>query len=157
MSYTRSYLLAVQLTLQIVLPSGELANANATSRADLFRALKGGANNFGVVTRIDFTTFPQGQISDGNFVQTISNREAVFKAFANIAGAPEYDPYASVVTSLVFNSTSKVWITSSAAIYTKPVLNPAVFDELKAIPSIVNNSKITSLSTLAAERPTPPL
>ena len=141
----------------MVLASGELVNANATSRPDLFRALKGGGNNFGVVTRFDFTTIFQGPISDSNFVQVISNREAVFKAFANIAGAPEYDPNASIVTSLVFNATSKVWITSSAAIYTKPILNPPVYQELRAIPSIVNNSKITNLSTLAAEKPTPPL
>ena len=128
---------------------------NATSQADLFRALKGGGNNFGIVTRFDFTPFAQGQILGGNVVQTISNRGAVFKAFADIAGSPEYDPYASLVTGLLFNSTSKAWIMSTAAIYTKPILNPQVYAALRAIPSIANTLHITNLSTLAAEAATP--
>jgi hypothetical protein len=74
---------------------------------DLFRALKGGANNFGVVTRFDLATFPQGQILGGNVAQDISYRDDVFEAFADIAGAPMYDPYASLVTGVSFNSTSK--------------------------------------------------
>ena len=81
----------------------------------------------------------------------------MFKAFANIAAAPEYDPYASIVTGLVFNTTSKMWATSSTAVYTKAILNPPVYDEMRAIPSISNSSKITKLSVLAAEKPTPPL
>lgn len=50
---------------EVVLPSGEIVNANATSNSDLWRALKGGSNNFGVVTRIDLKTFPQGKFWGG--------------------------------------------------------------------------------------------
>ena len=132
-------------------------NANATSRSDLFRALKGGTNNFGVVTRFDLKPFPQGPILGGNVAQTIENRDAVFKAFADIAGDPEYDPYASIVTGIAFNSTSKKWTISSAAIYTKPVMNPPVYAELLAIPTTTSTLAITNLSTLAAEPPIPKL
>lgn len=44
---------------QVVLGSGEVVNANTSSHPDLYRALKGGGNNFGVVTRFDFRTFEQ--------------------------------------------------------------------------------------------------
>ena len=128
---------------------------NATSHADLFRALKGGVNNFGIVTRIDYTSFAQGQILGGNVVQKISKRGAVFKAFADIAGAPGYDPYASLVMGVVFNSTSRAWIINTAPIYTEPILNPTVYEALTAIPSISNTLHLTNLSTLAAEAPTP--
>jgi FAD/FMN-containing dehydrogenase len=37
------------INFELVLASGKLVNANATSRPDLFRALKGGLSNFGVV------------------------------------------------------------------------------------------------------------
>ncbi len=145
------------LYFQIVLATGELINANSTSSSDLFRALKGGANNFGVVTCIDFAPFSQGQILDGNLVQDISERDAVFEAFTNIAGANHYDVYASIVTSIVFNATSKQWVTSSAAIYTEATMNPPVFEEIRSIPSITNTWKLTNLSTLAAERAIPQL
>ena len=81
----------------------------------------------------------------------------MFKAFADIAGAPEYDIYASLVMGLIFNSTSKAWTLGTTAIYTKPVLNPPVFEELLSIPTIANTQHVTNLSTLAAEAPTPPL
>ncbi|MCJ1240213.1 hypothetical protein MMC14_008213 [Varicellaria rhodocarpa] len=139
------------VNFEIILASGKIANANATSRPDLFRALKGCTNNFGIVTRFDLTPFPQRQILGGNVAQRIAHRDAVFKAFTDIAGASEYDPYASIVTGIGFNSTSKAWTISSSAIYTKPVLNPPVYKELLAIPSVANTLAITNLSTLAAE------
>ncbi|KAH6667968.1 FAD binding domain protein [Halenospora varia] len=143
------------VNFEIVLPSGELTNANSTSHPDLFRALKGGATNFGIITRLDLKTFPQGQILAGNIVNSINDREAVFQAFSNIAGAPEYDIYASLVMGLSFNSTSKAWGISNGAIYTKPVTNPTVYAELQSIPSLSNSLQITNLSSYAAERAIP--
>jgi hypothetical protein len=113
-------------------------------------------NNFGVVTRFDLTPFPQGQILDGSVAWNISEREAVWKAFSDIAG-PGYDPFSSIVTGLAFNSTAKAWSISSTAVYTKPVLNPPVYEELRAIPSLKSTWGLTNLSTLAAEGPIPKL
>ena len=38
--------------------NGWVVNANNNTNADLFRALKGGSSNFGIVTRIDLYTWP---------------------------------------------------------------------------------------------------
>ncbi|KAK5997685.1 FAD-dependent monooxygenase sdcF [Cladobotryum mycophilum] len=46
------------LRYQVVLASGEIVVANETHYPDLFRSLKGGNTNFGVVTRVDLETFP---------------------------------------------------------------------------------------------------
>ena len=133
-------------------------NANATSLPDLFRALKGGMNNFGIVTRFDIKPFPQGEILAGNIANPIEDRDAVFKAFSDIAGAEEYDPYTSLVTGLNYNSSIKgSWSIATTAAYTKPELNPPVYDELVAIPSTKNTLHLTNLSTLANETNTPPL
>lgn len=50
------------INIEVVLASGDIVNANATSYNDLFQSLKGGQNNFGVVTRFDLQSFPQGPI-----------------------------------------------------------------------------------------------
>jgi hypothetical protein len=46
---------------QIVLPSGTLINATQTSYPDLWLALRGGSNNFGIVTAFESTAFKQGK------------------------------------------------------------------------------------------------
>lgn len=40
-------------------------NANAETNKDLWVALKGGANNFGIVTRFDLAVFEQGPLWGG--------------------------------------------------------------------------------------------
>lgn len=43
---------------EVVLASGDVINANASAHSDLWRALKGGSSNFGIVTRFDIEAFP---------------------------------------------------------------------------------------------------
>jgi FAD/FMN-containing dehydrogenase len=47
---------------EIVLANGTIANANANSNQDLFAVLKGGGNNFGIVTTYTLKAYPQGQV-----------------------------------------------------------------------------------------------
>jgi FAD/FMN-containing dehydrogenase len=147
------------VNFEIVLASGKLVNANETSHADLFRALKGGGNNFGVATRLDFRTVDIGLIAAGSIEHpgTAASREAVFTAFTNIASAPDYDVHASLVTGLLFISTAQEWKLSSTPIYTLPVLHPPVYGELFRAPNVTSKIQLTELHVLANESATPPL
>jgi hypothetical protein len=142
---------------EVVLGSGKIVNANAQQNPDLFRALKGGLNNLGVVTRFDFTTVPYDQILGGSIVHDISLRDEVFSAFAGIADAKTYDVHASLVTSLLFNGTAKTWVLQSTPAYTEPELKPKVYEELFAIPTLSNQLHLTKISTFANESALPPL
>ncbi|KAI0870811.1 hypothetical protein GGS24DRAFT_492742 [Hypoxylon argillaceum] len=54
------------INYEVVLADAIVVNANATNHPDLFRALKGGNNNFGVVTAFTFRTEPtEGSIYGG--------------------------------------------------------------------------------------------
>ncbi|KAI0141879.1 hypothetical protein GGR57DRAFT_519853 [Xylariaceae sp. FL1272] len=64
-SYAQGFVCDNVVNYEIVLASGEIVNANSETRADLWVALKGGANNFGIVTRFDLRIFPQGQLWGG--------------------------------------------------------------------------------------------
>ncbi|KAF7889286.1 uncharacterized protein EAF01_010779 [Botrytis porri] len=46
------------INFELVIGNGSIINVNATSNSDLFVALKGGGNNFGIVTRYDLESFP---------------------------------------------------------------------------------------------------
>jgi hypothetical protein len=139
----------------VVLASSEIVNANETSNPDLFRALKGGGNNFGVVTRIDFETVSIVEVRGGHLFQSEDHVESILTAIANIAAAKEYDIHTSIVTSCIFNSTSKGWTVLSIPVYTLPDFNPPVYNELFSIPNITTQStaSIVNISTLTAEPP----
>ncbi|RFU26415.1 hypothetical protein B7463_g9924, partial [Scytalidium lignicola] len=142
---------------EVVLASGELVNVNATSHPDLLKALKGGSNNFGVITRFDLAAFPQGPIIGGSISHSITEREAVFQAFTEIADSSHYDIYASLVTGFLFTSADKQWSIGSTPAYTKPVLNASFYDPLTSIPNIGDTRHVTNLSVLANENNTPSL
>lgn len=145
------------VNFEVVLADGKLTSVNSTHHPDLFRALKGGGNNFGLVTRIDLATISYTQILGGGLANNISDRNAVFQAFTNIAGSADYDAHASIVTGLVFNSSAKSWVLSSTPAYTLPDLTPPVYQELFAVPNISDTLHLTNLSTFATETATPPL
>nr|AGK29878.1 FAD-binding protein [Volvariella volvacea] len=48
--------------IEVVLPDGEVRTVSETSGGDIFWALKGGGNNFGIVTKWTMETHPQGDI-----------------------------------------------------------------------------------------------
>ena len=158
------------VNFEVVLSSGEVINASATSNPSLFRALKGGTNNLGIVTSISFRTLllpPAGQILGGTFSNSFSDAEKLYKAFANITNAKTYDVHASIVMSFSFNTTSKVWTTSTTPIYTDPkvvVVNgtktaetPEAYKELFAIPNTDNTIQLRNISTFSNEAPIPQL
>lgn len=47
------------VNFEVVLANGTVVNANAKENTDLFAALKGGGNNFGIVTAYTLQTHPQ--------------------------------------------------------------------------------------------------
>ncbi|KAF4341930.1 6-hydroxy-D-nicotine oxidase [Fusarium beomiforme] len=145
------------INYEIVLANGSLINANKHENSDLFLALKGGGNNFGVVTRFDLETFSQGDISTTTISYDISERDGVFKAFTDLLDSSTYDPAASLVTSLVYSSAAKAWSLSASAVYTTPIEKPKIFQGLSSVPhtNLVNN--ITTLAEFADEKDTPPL
>lgn len=54
--------------LDVVLVTGKLVTATATNQySDLFRALKGGGNRFGIVTRYQVKAVHVGTSDDTNF------------------------------------------------------------------------------------------
>lgn len=55
---------------QVVLANGTLTNINQASAPDLYWALRGGGNNFGLVTRFHLETFPQS-LAWGSFMNVL--------------------------------------------------------------------------------------
>ncbi|KAI0148146.1 FAD-binding domain-containing protein [Hypoxylon sp. NC0597] len=70
---------------EVVLGDGSIVEANSTTNPDLFRALKGGHNNFGIVTRFDMRTFKAVNIWDGNIIIPPAANDQVIEAYLDFS------------------------------------------------------------------------
>lgn len=82
---------------EVVLADGSVVEANATTNPDLFRVLKGGGNNFGIVTRFDMATFEAKNIWDGNMIVSKDQTDAVIDAFVDFTAALKEKPDSHVL------------------------------------------------------------
>ncbi|KAF7870215.1 uncharacterized protein EAF02_009405 [Botrytis sinoallii] len=85
LSQERIHMWTMSKNFEIVLASGKIVNANANLNPDLYLALKGGSNNLGVVTRIDFYAFQQGKLWGGNILYPATTADQQINALADFS------------------------------------------------------------------------
>ncbi|KJZ71854.1 hypothetical protein HIM_08782 [Hirsutella minnesotensis 3608] len=81
----------------LVLPNGTLATVSATENAELFWAIKGGGNQFGIIYNFRLRTHPQtAQVYGGLRTYTADQIPAVVRAVADFS-ANNTDPKAQII------------------------------------------------------------
>ncbi|KAL8651007.1 MAG: hypothetical protein Q9210_003490 [Variospora velana] len=141
------------LEYEVVLASGSIVRAtpNDLEYSDLFYALRGGSNNFGIVTRFTFRTFPQGHLWGGTLIHPIETKTQQLQAFYDFCG-DSYDPSASLIHSFGMSSERGSGFVTSI-VYTKPEHEPAVVKPFTEIQPVYQNTlRELSLTALTLEQ-----
>ncbi|KAJ3555483.1 hypothetical protein NPX13_g10345 [Xylaria arbuscula] len=137
--------------MQVVLANGTTINANATSNPRLFRALKGGQNNFGIVTRFDIKTYPQPGFWGGAIQYPESSDVAQLSAFRGFKQGP-YDPFSEIEQTFVYFGSQKTFSSTNNLFYSKPGVNESNLRPFIDIqPQISNTIRISQPSDFALE------
>jgi hypothetical protein len=90
--------------------------------------------------------------SQGGFIGLSTDTiDQQFQAFTDLTSDPNYDPYASLIYSLVYNVTGGYWYTASNFEYTKPVVNPPVFQNFTILPQTFSTMRISNLTDFTVE------
>ncbi|KAL8831549.1 MAG: hypothetical protein Q9170_005249 [Blastenia crenularia] len=141
------------LRSEVVLASGQVVTASTTENKDLYKALRGGGNNFGVVTKFNFRTFEQGKIWAGFVVHppsTTTENLLRLQNFTAVTGIG-LDNYATINQLHTYNSNGRSEIVN-IVVYTKPESDPDVLRPFTNLyPQISNDLRITSLSDIVKE------
>lgn len=134
----------------IVLASGEILTVTASSHSDLFKALRGGSSNFGVVTSFEIRTFQLGGIWGGNiYYQAEATVDQQLKAFSNFAGDDDYDISAAVQMSISFSPAVGL-IFVDQPFYALPQVNPPALRPFTNIqPQLGNELALNTLASFA--------
>jgi FAD/FMN-containing dehydrogenase len=123
----------------VVLASGEIVNANATSNSDLFTALKGGQNNFGIVTRFDLKAFPATKIWGGRIVYAPAAATDLLTAYSNYKTAKGFDPHVAGWVTIRYNHSAALFNPVAIMWNTSPSQKPGGMSEIVQVkPQIMN-------------------
>ena len=79
------------ISYEIVLADGSITTASESNNPDLWRALKGGSNNFGIVTRFTALCFPATKIWSGFLYMLPSQTDKVLAAFHEFVNRADSD------------------------------------------------------------------
>ncbi|KAJ5124082.1 uncharacterized protein N7515_007907 [Penicillium bovifimosum] len=137
---------------EVVLANGSVIYASASSHSDLWLALKGGSNNFGIITRFDLATFPQQQMWGGIVLYnyTDSQVDAQAQAFSNFMDTANFDSAADM--DLILNFENSGFEIGNALFYSKPVANPEVYREFTSLPSpIISTLSFNDVSGMVTQ------
>lgn len=134
---------------QVVLANGEIVNANPDTLPDLYWALRGGGNNFGIVTRFDLKTFEQGLMWGGSRLYSMQYNESIIDAYVNFGRNSPDDPRAALILSIAY--AQGLFLANGDIEYADPTPDPPIFNDFKKIPTIMDSMAIRSLSNITDE------
>ncbi|PQE03541.1 oxidoreductase FAD-binding protein [Rutstroemia sp. NJR-2017a BVV2] len=135
---------------EVVLADGSIVDANQNKNRDLWISLKGGSNNFGIVTRFDIRTFPQDNFYGGVIVYDISTIDIQLKGFTSLL--ENFDPYAAIIMSISWSQARNSYSIFNNLEYTKMDIAPAALQPfLQAKPQYLNTMRVSNLTDFTTE------
>ncbi|SPO27078.1 related to 6-hydroxy-D-nicotine oxidase [Ustilago trichophora] len=89
------------VSADLVLPDGTLTTASASQNPDLFWAIKGGGNKFGIIHNFRLKTVPQGQVYGGLRTYTADQVDNIVNATLDFSNNSK-DPKAQILPTFNF-------------------------------------------------------
>jgi hypothetical protein len=112
--------------------------------------MKDGNNNFGIVTRFDMQSFPQGQMWGGLLTYGGSTFPELAEKFINFTNSPEADPEAHVIAASSFAFGQEFAV--SSIYHSKPEAKPSSLAPFAGIqPQVASSLRTDSLLGFADE------
>ncbi|KAI1370568.1 hypothetical protein F4677DRAFT_438049 [Hypoxylon crocopeplum] len=119
-SYARGFVCDNVVNYEIVLASGDIVNANAETNSNLWMALKGGGNNFGIVTRFDLSVFEQGQLWGGKLFYFQPSFVGQTQSLVDYLHNPNADVGVHICVSLGYAAALGDIVCMNDVFYTRP-------------------------------------
>jgi hypothetical protein len=151
------------MNYEVVLANSTIVYANKTSNPDLFWALRGGGNNFGIVTRFDMQTIPARNIYGGTTFYAPASCNTLLDAVTayTLPRGGSYDKKTAILPNINLDPVTNSLLRSLVAFYDyddeeSASILPAALANFTAIPADVNDNSVgVSFANYTNETNTP--
>lgn len=138
------------VTYDIVLGNGTQITVNKSSHSDLFWALKGGANNYGIVTKFELKTYAVPKVSTTIQVFNETNIPHFLSAVCEAAKLDDKDPIAAgMIATVTYNATTKLAQGSVLGVQEGVSSPPSQFANFTKIPAVQRINNVTTMKPWA--------
>ncbi|RYP06146.1 hypothetical protein DL764_003322 [Monosporascus ibericus] len=131
------------VNFEVVLADRSVVDANETHHADLFWGLKGGGNNFGIVTRFTLSTYPVNQVWAGIKGYSFDDLPALHEAMLEYQTSTN-DDYSNLMIQGFPGNRSMSAVVSM--IYLKPEESPAAFAPFYRLNTTFDTTHVSSFT-----------
>ena len=136
---------------QVVLSNGTIVQANSDENSSLWKALKGGGSNFGIVTRFDMKAMPAVDLAYGRSIISSNYSENVIDAMVRFTDLQEKQRDDHLITLYAYDSAiaANDVVAILIGVNTHGDLNSTSFDETNNIPALTSSWERKSLAAAA--------
>lgn len=136
-------------SFEIVLSNGTAVTASPEKEPNLFRALRGGGSNFGIITAFELDVIPYSGMWGGRtLIEGVHAKHAI-DAYADFIPKLDDDPKGHTIIIFTFNGGPLKVLQYLA--YTEPHADLPMFDNLRKVPTIQSSLGLTHYTTLAED------
>ena len=136
-------------SFEVVLADGRVVLASRESEPSLFRALRGGGSNFGIITTFELETYPYNGMWGGRTLVESQHARQAIEAYGGFVRQlkPELDPKGHTI--VIFTYDEGPLQVLQYLVYTEPVADLPMFDGLRQVPTVESSLGMTDYLDLA--------
>lgn len=134
---------------EVVLANGSVVEANQGQNKELFKALKGGGANFGIVTRYDVEAMPAVDLAYGRRIVLGEYSDRVVENVVGFTERAGERPDDHLITLYTHTAEAEGVVILSIKVNTKGDLNTTAFEAVDAVPAVKASWERMSLAAAA--------
>lgn len=123
------------ISYTVVFADGTIREVTQKSYPDIFKALRGGGNNFGIITNFELNAYPGGNLWGGNrlFLAAYGQLPGMLDAVAKYNKDHSKDPDAAIIVSYIWAAAFNSWVIQTNLIHGKTAPYPAILKSFTEI------------------------
>ncbi|KAI1366793.1 hypothetical protein F5Y08DRAFT_119098 [Xylaria arbuscula] len=134
---------------EVVLADGQIVTASRDAHADLFQVLKGGGNNFGIVTRFTLSTVALGKVWGGILVVPKEHTPQICAMTSSFVPKIAESPANNLFVVLGYSPEVKDVAACVGILNTRGEADDPVFEEWRQLPTIAATIQTTTVYDLS--------